>query len=236
MSQVSFVQKLIQEQISIAKNRINSKFDTLLEHILREDEIATGTVSSPPDTSAGGPPAAPNNNPIVPQADDQTELPPENADIQIKLAKLAALALLTNLDKVVEDHEEMRQDEIFLSRLKNSGVTGGEDSIKVLQKILKIVKLGGNTVNFDINQNFIDKFDPAANDAITNLIVKVLFISKDKILQNNDSLRGVIDSIGTLLSQIKPIEQSDPAAAVKIASEIIQKINNDILPSADLTI
>jgi hypothetical protein len=229
-----FLQNLINEQINLSKNKLKSKFNLTLESILSEDEVVPGTISSPPNASAGGPPATPQANPVTPEP--ETDLPPINADIEIKLSRLAALALLTDIHRVLDKHEELRSDEIVLSKLKDSGISGKEDCLKALQKILKFVKLGDNEVGFDIDQDFVKKFDPSSEDAITNLILKVLFISKDKILQNNDSLRSVVDDIGSLQSQIKPIEKSDPVAATDLAKQIVQKINNDILPSADLTI
>lgn len=229
-----FLQNFIQEQINLSKNKINSKFSDMLQTILKEDEVAAGTVSSPPGPQPGGPPVSPVDNPEVP--DNTSSLPPENVDIQIKLSKLAALSLLTDIEKILEEHEQLRADIIKLSKLKNSGISGKEDSLISLKKILRIVKLGGNNPGFDIDQTFVENFDSAANDMLVNLIVKVLFISKDNILQKNDSLRLVMDSIGGLVSQIKPIEQADPSAAYEMAKQIVQKINNDILPSADLTI
>jgi hypothetical protein len=229
-----FSSSLIEEHIKLSKNKINSKFSETLRRILSEEEVADGTISSPPDASVIG-----AQTPVIPAPqipDEATELPPEDADIQIKLAKLAALSLLTSIDKVLSKHPEIRRDEIILSKLKDSGISGREDSLKGLEKILKIVKLGGNDPGFYIDEEFVKKFDPAANDAITNLIIKVLFISKDKILQNNDSLRAVLDDIGSLQSQLKSVEKADPVTASGIAKQIVRKINNDIIPSADLTI
>lgn len=229
-----FIQDFIREQVNLSKNKINSKFSDTLQSILNEDEVVNNAVSSPPGPTPGGPPAAPVTNPVTP--DDASSLPPENVDIQIKLAKLTALALLTDVEKILLKHEELRSDVIELSKFKNSGITGKSDSLSAIKKTLRIVRLGDNDPGFQLDQKFAENFDSVANDAMVNIIIKVLFISKDDILQKNDSLRTVLDSIGSLVSQIRPIEQADPSAAFEIAKQIVQKINNDILPSADLTI
>lgn len=224
---------LIEEQLKLSKKPILSKFDLALKNFLYEQEMAANTMASPPETPQGGPPQAPNQVPNVPE---KTELPPDDLDIEIKLAKLAALSLFTDVDSVVEKYKQLKDDFIELARCKKDGVSGKEDALRVLQKTIKLIKAGGNEVGFNLDSKFIEKFDPAANDSIVNLIVKVLFISKDKLLQNNDSLRTVLDTIGGLAHEIKPLEIADPTAASEKAAEIVQKINTEILPAADLTI
>lgn len=227
MSNASFIQSFIQEQINLSKNKFKSKFNSTLAKILSEEEQVGLNAST---SSLAGTPEVPADNPKVNAT--ETSLPPENTDIQIKMAQIAALALLTDMEKFASGNS----DEIYLSRMKNDGVTGKEDSINVLRKVVKFIRAGGNKLGFDIDENFVEKFDAATHDALTNLVIKVLFISKDKLLQNNTSLSKIIDDIGGLLSQIKPIQSSDPVAAVEIAAKIVQKINSDIIPSADLTI
>lgn len=227
MSNASFIQSFIQEQINLSKNKFKSKFNSTLAKILSEEEQVGLNAST---SSLAGTPEVPEDNPKVNAT--ETSLPPENTDIQIKMAQIAALALLTDMEKFASGNS----DEIYLSRMKNDGVTGKEDSINVLRKVVKFIRAGGNKLGFDIDENFVEKFDAATHDALTNLVIKVLFISKDKLLQNNTSLSKIIDDIGGLLSQIKPIQSSDPVAAVEIAAKIVQKINSDIIPSADLTI
>ena len=224
MPNVTFIQDLIQEQINLSKNKINSKFLSSLFSILSEQEQVPETPNIP---------AAPVQDN---KEDTETSLPSENTYTEIVLSQLAALSLLTDIEKVLKDHPHTRPDIIKLSQYKEDGISGKSDILNALMKIIKIVKAGGNTVPFEIDSEFVKHFDASANDASCNLILKALFINKEKILQNNDSLRPVLDSIGTLQSQIEPIKNADPIAAVKMAKEIVQKINNDIFPSADLTI
>lgn len=235
MSQ-KFITAFINEQIKLTTRlKGQSLFDKALVSVLSEEEVVVGTQTSSPN---GMPSQVPTNEP-APQnqpPEKETTLPPENADIEIKLAKLAAVALFTDVEKILSKHEGLRPEIIQLSKLKDSGLSGREESLKTLKNIVKVVKLGGNELNFDIDQDFINKFDSTVNDTLTNLVIKVLFISKDNILQKNDSLRTVMDSIGSLLAQLKPVENADPVAASDIAKQIVQKINSDILPSADLTI
>lgn len=240
MASSIFLQTLIKEQINLSKNKSRSKFTTLLNQILSEDQTVRGSMSVPPAIGPQTPPITPLGNPPPPMsiapAPEKSALPPEHPEVLITLAQLAVAALSTNANKLVDKHPELRAPYNDISDVKDDGILSKEEGFSIIKKILPFVKHklpNGFTLDDEIiqtikSEDFIDKI---------NVIVNSLLFNQDDKEGNSTMAEPIADLEGKAgdLSVYK--KSGDLNQAAEEAMEIFKDINPIITSaSASLTI
>lgn len=233
MTSSSFLEKIIQEQIGLFKNKNYSKFDNLLTSILLEQDVVPGTISSPPNMENGIAPSNPPNN--TSSAPVTSELPPEHPEVMSKLAEIAVASLVTNVPSLASDKESYRKIYNDIAELKQRGIRSKEEGLKAIELILPLIK-PRLSANFALDDHFKEVIKSSDYIQYLQIIINSLLFNQDDKEGNSPEISQINDVSGLLKDMETYNKAGDVVQSSKISEDIFKKITPIITSaSASLT-